>query len=185
MYKCGHSGFNWVSKEQLCIACNMKYTTHALSKKDIKGRIRKGVNLKERRQTIWPVCIQLATSSLIIESNSRSLVGELEKILTNTFHNREVKSGKKKGKKMRQLGSQWPMEYGVTRRGLVARDQRRCCEARGRAAMDRVWLDAWISHHVNGILPAIALLDESNKMDGYWKSQGGNRNWLKLRQEGV
>ena len=77
------------------------------------------------------------------------------------------------------------MEYGVTRRGLVARDQRRCCEARGRAAMDRVWLDGWISHHVNGILPAIALLDESNKMDGYWKSQGGNRNWLKLRQEGV
>ena len=105
-------------------------------------------------------------------------MGELENILTNTFHNREVKSGKKKGKKMWQLGSQWPMEYGVTRRGLVARDQRRCCEARGRAAR---WLD-FSSCEWN---IAIAFLDESNKMDGYWKSQGGNRNWLKLRQEGV
>ena len=52
-----------------------------------------------------------------------------------------MKSEWKKEKKMRQLGSQWPMEYGVTKEGLVARDQRRCCAAEGgRAPEDRVWL---------------------------------------------
>ena len=46
VHKCGQYGFNWVRKDQLCIACNMKYTTHALSKmsggeggRDNKGRI--------------------------------------------------------------------------------------------------------------------------------------------------
>ena len=39
---------------------------------------------------------------------------------------------------MRQLGSQWPVEYGVTKGGLVVRHQRQ--RQRQRKGIDRVWL---------------------------------------------
>ena len=81
---------------------------------------------------------------------------------------------------MRQLGSQWPVEYGVTKAGgagLVVRHQRHQ-RTGGRASRHFEFLIVWMEY-------CNPLLDETNKMDGYWKSQRGNHNWLELGVLGI